>query len=58
MAAGITPHEEVDEVLITIASEQQPRQSTSVPPPTVEDDERLLMVSFEGSARVKMNIGA
>ena len=35
LAASITPHEEVDEVLIAISPRKQPRQTISMPPPTV-----------------------
>ncbi|GMF28591.1 unnamed protein product [Phytophthora fragariaefolia] len=58
IAASITPREEVDEVLTAIASKKQPRQTVSMPPPTVELDEHLLVVSFDGSARVKRGGGA
>ncbi|POM59970.1 reverse transcriptase [Phytophthora palmivora] len=37
---------------------KQPRQVISMPPPTVEPDERLLVASFDGSARVKRSGGA
>ncbi|GMF41602.1 unnamed protein product [Phytophthora fragariaefolia] len=49
---------EVDEVLTAITPKKQPRQTVSMPPPTVELDEHLLVVSFDGSARVKRGGGA
>ncbi|POM77313.1 Reverse transcriptase [Phytophthora palmivora] len=58
IAASITPRREVDSILISIAPRKQPRQVISMPPPTVELDERLLVVSFDGSARVKRSGGA
>ena len=58
LAASITPREEVDEVLIAIAPRKQPRQTISMPPPTVGVNENLLVASFDGSARVKRKGGA
>ncbi|CAI5722522.1 unnamed protein product [Peronospora farinosa] len=58
LAASVTPREEVDEVLIAIAPRKQPRQTLSMPPPTVEEDESLLVVSFDGSARTKRKGGS
>ncbi|POM57353.1 Reverse transcriptase [Phytophthora palmivora] len=58
IAASITPHKEVDSILVSIAPSKQPRQVISMSPPTVEPDERLLVVSFDGSARVKRSGGA
>ncbi|CAI5732025.1 unnamed protein product [Peronospora farinosa] len=58
LAASITPRKEVDEMLIAIAPRKQPRQTISMPPPTVEVGEDLLVVSFDGSARVKRKGGA
>ncbi|POM68913.1 Reverse transcriptase [Phytophthora palmivora] len=58
IAASITPRKEVDSILISIAPRKQPRQVISMPPPTVEPDERLLVVSFDGLARVKRSGGA
>ena len=53
LAAGITPRQEVDEMLIAIAPKKQARQTISMPPPTVEEGENLSVASFVGSARVK-----
>ncbi|GMF48132.1 unnamed protein product [Phytophthora fragariaefolia] len=58
IAASITPREEGGEVLTAIAPKKQPRQTVVRPPPTVELDEHLLVVSFDGSARVKRGGGA
>ncbi|KAJ8575379.1 hypothetical protein ON010_g3835 [Phytophthora cinnamomi] len=58
MAASITPREEINPIVTSIAPRKQPRQIISMPPPTVERDEELLVVSFDGSARVKRNGGA
>ena len=40
-------------VLIATAPRMQPRQTMSMPPPTIEADESLLVCSFDGSARAK-----
>ncbi|GMF44012.1 unnamed protein product [Phytophthora fragariaefolia] len=53
IAASITHREEVDEVLTAIDPKKQPHQTVSIPPPTVELDEHLLVVSLDGSARAK-----
>jgi len=58
LAASITPREEVDEILVAIAPKKKPRQTILMPPPTVETGEELLVVSFDGSARVKRSAGA
>ncbi|POM66027.1 LOW QUALITY PROTEIN: Reverse transcriptase [Phytophthora palmivora] len=55
IAASITPRKEVDSILISIAPRKQPGQVISMPPPIVEPDEKLLVVSFDGSARVKQS---
>ncbi|ETI53999.1 hypothetical protein F443_03141 [Phytophthora nicotianae P1569] len=58
IAASITPRESVDSILSSIAPRKQPRQQTPAVIPTVEPDEELLVVSFDGSARVKRGGGA
>ena len=58
LAASVTPRQEVDEMLIAIAPRKQPRQTTSMPPPTVEEEEILWVASFNESARVKIKGGA
>jgi hypothetical protein len=54
----VTPRAEVDEALIAVAPVKQPRQVITMPPPTVEPTEKLLVASFDGSARVKRSGGA
>ena len=58
LAAIITPREEVGEMLIAIVPRKQPKHTISMPPPTVEEGESLLVVSFDGSARTKRKGGA
>ena len=58
LAASITPREEVDEVLTAISPKKQTRQNISMPPPTVGESEKLWVVSFDGSSRVKRKSGA
>ena len=58
LAASTNPREEVDEVLIATVSKNQPRQTINLPPPTVRKDDRLLVISFDGSARLKKKSGA
>ena len=58
LAVSIIPRSEVDEMLIAIAPKWQPRPTISMPPPTVETDENLLVISFGGSARVERKSGA
>ena len=45
-------------MLIAIAPRKQPRQTISMPPPTVEAEEDLWVDTFDGSARVKRRCGA
>ena len=47
LAASITPRQEVNEMLIAIAPKKQPRQTISMPPPTVEEEENLWVASFD-----------
>ncbi|CAI5706525.1 unnamed protein product [Peronospora effusa] len=58
LAASITPRENVDSILSSIAPKRHPRQAITVVPPTVEPEEVLYVVSFDGSARVKRGGGA
>ncbi|POM75920.1 Reverse transcriptase [Phytophthora palmivora] len=58
IAASITPRAEVDKALIAIAPKKQSRQTITMSPPTVESNESLLTLSFDGSARAKRNGGA
>ena len=48
----------MDEVLVAISRRKQPRQTIIAPPPTVEPEESLLVLAFDGSARVKRGGGA
>ena len=57
-AASITPREEVDEMLIAIALQKQPKHTKIMPPPEVEEGESLLVVSFDGLSRTKRKGGA
>ena len=45
-------------MLIAIAPKRQPRLNRSMPLPTVEEGENLLVISFDGSAWVKRKSGA
>ncbi|ETP31408.1 hypothetical protein F442_19730 [Phytophthora nicotianae P10297] len=58
IAASITPRESINSMLSSIAPRKQPRQLTPAVIPTVEQGEELLVVSFDGSARVKRGSGA
>ncbi|ETO60053.1 hypothetical protein F444_21691 [Phytophthora nicotianae P1976] len=53
IAASFTPRETVDSILSSIAPRKQPHQLIPAVIPTVEQGEELLVVSFDGSARVK-----
>ncbi|GMG15061.1 unnamed protein product [Phytophthora fragariaefolia] len=56
--ASITARAEVNEALIAIAPVKEPRQTIVLPPPTVEEDERLLVASIDGAERTKRSSGA
>ncbi|ETP45313.1 hypothetical protein F442_08263 [Phytophthora nicotianae P10297] len=58
IAASITPRENIDSILSSIAPRKVPRQLIPAVIPTVEPDEERLVVSFDGSARVKQGGGA
>ena len=58
LAASITPRAEVDELLIVISLQRQQRQTITIPPPTGETDENLLVISFESSASTTRKRGA
>ena len=45
-------------MLIAIAPKRQPRLTISISPPTVEEIENFLVISFDGAARVKRKSGA
>ena len=57
LATSITPREEVEEMLIAISPRKDCRLKISMPPPTVEVDEKLLVVSFDGAARLRIEGG-
>ena len=54
----LAPRKEADEVMIAILPRKQPRQIISMPPPTVKEDESLLVAIFDGSARTKRKGGS
>ena len=58
LAASVTPREQVDETLIAIAPQKKCSPAISRPPPSVEKEEDLIVVSFDGSARIKRKGGA
>ncbi|KAG2803011.1 hypothetical protein PC119_g21041 [Phytophthora cactorum] len=58
IAVSITPRENVDSILTAIAPRKQPQQSVTAIPPTVEPSEEVLVISIDGSARVKRGGGA
>ena len=58
LAASITFRENVDSILSSIAPKKQARQVVGLPTPTVEPEEELYVMSFDGSARVKQGGGA
>ena len=45
-------------MLIAIAPQKQPKHTVSMPPPTVEDNESLWVVSFDRPSRTKQRGGA
>ena len=53
LAASIIPRSDEDEILIAISPKRKTRLTISMPPPTVEEGESLLVISLYGSARVK-----
>ena len=52
-AASITPREEMEEMMIAISPRKDCQLKISMSPPTVEVDEKLLVASFDGPARIK-----
>uniref|UniRef100_H3GFB6 Integrase catalytic domain-containing protein n=1 Tax=Phytophthora ramorum TaxID=164328 RepID=H3GFB6_PHYRM len=57
IAASIIPRAEVDEALIAIELVKELKRTIVMAPSTVELDEELLVVSFDGSAHVKRSAG-
>lgn len=58
IAASITAPENIDSILSSIALRKQRREHVVATPPTVEQGEELLLVSFDGSTRLKRGGGA
>ena len=58
LSASITPRESMDSILSAIAPKKQAKQKPDLPTPTVERHEKLYVMSFDGSARVKKGGGA
>ena len=53
MEASINPRKSVDSIVSSIAPKKQARLTIDLPTLTVEPDEELCVMSFNGSARVK-----
>ncbi|OWY92550.1 reverse transcriptase, partial [Phytophthora megakarya] len=51
--ASITPRAKIDDALTEIAPRKEPKRRIPAPIPTVDRDEELWVISFDGSARVK-----
>ena len=58
LAASVTPRGEMEEMLVAISRCKDYRLNISMPPPTVEVDEKLLVASFDVSARIKKKGGS
>ncbi|OWZ11283.1 LOW QUALITY PROTEIN: reverse transcriptase [Phytophthora megakarya] len=58
IAVSITPRSKIDNALTAIAPRKEPKHRTQTPIPTVDQEEKLWVVSFDGSARVKRGGGA
>ncbi|OWY96035.1 reverse transcriptase, partial [Phytophthora megakarya] len=58
IAASITPRAKMDDALTEIAPRKEPKRRIQAPIPTVDREEELWVVSFDGSARVKRGGGA
>ncbi|OWZ03460.1 LOW QUALITY PROTEIN: reverse transcriptase [Phytophthora megakarya] len=56
-AASITPRSKIDDALIEIAPRKEPKRRIQSPIPTVDRDEELWVISFDGSARVNRDGG-
>ncbi|OWY98484.1 LOW QUALITY PROTEIN: reverse transcriptase, partial [Phytophthora megakarya] len=57
IAAIITPRTTMDDALTEIAPRKEPKRRIQAPIPTVDRDEELWVISFDGSARVKRGGG-
>ena len=51
LAVSLAPLSEVNEMLIVNATKRKLRPIILMPPPTVEEDENILVISSDGSAR-------
>ncbi|OWZ09951.1 reverse transcriptase [Phytophthora megakarya] len=58
IAASITPRTKIDDALTEIAPRKEPKRRIQAPIPTVDRGEKLWVISFDGSARVKRGGGA
>ncbi|OWZ06244.1 LOW QUALITY PROTEIN: reverse transcriptase [Phytophthora megakarya] len=58
IAASITPRAKMGDALTDIAPRKESKRRTQAPIPTLDREEELWMVSFDGSARVKRGGGA
>ncbi|OWY92294.1 reverse transcriptase [Phytophthora megakarya] len=58
IAASITPRAKIDDALTELAPRKEPKRRIQAPIPTVDRDEELWVISFDGSARVKRGGGA
>ncbi|OWZ05728.1 reverse transcriptase [Phytophthora megakarya] len=58
IAASITLRAKMDDALTEIAPRKEPKRRIQAPIPTVDREEELWVVSFDGSARVKRGGGA
>ena len=52
-ADSINLRSEVEEMLVAFSPKRQPRPTISMPLPTVEPGENLMVISFDGAARAK-----
>ncbi|OWZ08633.1 LOW QUALITY PROTEIN: reverse transcriptase [Phytophthora megakarya] len=58
IAASITPRAKFDDARTEVAPWKEPKRRIQAPIPTVDRDEELWVISFDGSARVKRGGGA
>ncbi|OWY92785.1 reverse transcriptase, partial [Phytophthora megakarya] len=58
IAASITLRAKIDDALTEIAPRKEPKRRVQAPIPTVDRDEELWVITFDGSARIKRGGGA
>ncbi|OWZ09793.1 LOW QUALITY PROTEIN: reverse transcriptase [Phytophthora megakarya] len=58
IAASITPRAKIDDALTEIAPRKEPKRRIQAPIPTVDREEELWVVNFDGPAQVKRGGGA